>query len=64
MILDGNQYNWEGVIFHPHGRVKINGNHQSVFRGLIEGVTVEINGYGFNMTGTGDSGADQISLVE
>ena len=64
MILDGNQYQWKGVIFHPNGRVKINGDHSSVFLGLIEGVTVEINGNGFNMTGTGDSGFDDISLVE
>jgi hypothetical protein len=64
MILDGNQYTWKGVIFHPNGRVKINGDHSSVFTGLIEGVTVEINGNGFNMTGTGDSGFDDISLVE
>jgi hypothetical protein len=64
MILDGNQYNWKGVIFHPNGRVKINGDHSSVYLGLIEGVTVEINGNGFNMTGTGGSGFDDISLVE
>ena len=64
MILDGNQYNWKGVIFHPNGRVKINGDHSSVYLGLIEAVTVEINGNGFNMTGTGDSGFDDISLVE
>jgi hypothetical protein len=64
MILDGNHYTWKGVIFHPNGRVKINGDHSSVFMGLIEGVTVEINGNGFNMTGTGGSTFDDISLVE
>jgi hypothetical protein len=64
MILDGNQYSWKGVIFHPNGRVKINGDHSSVYLGLVEAVTVEINGNGFNMTGTGGSGLDDIALVE
>ena len=64
MILDGDEYDWKGVIFHPNGRVKINGNHSSVFLGLIEGVTVEINGNGFNMTGTGGAMDDDIALVE
>jgi Putative Flp pilus-assembly TadE/G-like len=64
MILDGYEYNWTGVIFHPNGRVKINGDHSSVYTGLIEGVTVEINGNGFNMTGTGAAMDDDIALVE
>jgi hypothetical protein len=64
LILDGNAYDWKGVIFHPNGRVKINGNELSIFAGLIEGLTVEVNGNGFNMTGTGETIFDFISLVE
>jgi Putative Flp pilus-assembly TadE/G-like len=64
MILDGYEYNWTGVIFHPRGRVKINGDHSSVYVGLIEAVTVEINGNGFSMSGTGASTDDDIALVE
>jgi hypothetical protein len=64
LILDGNAYDWKGVIFHPNGRVKINGNELSIFAGLIEGLTVEVNGNGFNMTGTGETTFDFISLVE
>ena len=26
LILDGNGYDWEGVIFHPGGRIKLNGD--------------------------------------
>jgi hypothetical protein len=64
LILDGYEYEWSGVIYHPNGRVKINGDHSSVYVGLIEGVTVEINGNGFSMTGTGGSMDDDIALVE
>jgi hypothetical protein len=65
MILDGDHYNWEGVIFHPGGRIKINGNHDSVLKGLIEGREVHANGDGFNMQGTGPATAGKmIALVE
>lgn len=65
LILDGNGYDWEGVIFHPGGRIKLNGDNDSVLKGLIEGLEVEINGNGFQMVGQGpDSGENLIALVE
>jgi hypothetical protein len=65
MILNGNNYDWEGIIFHPNGRIKINGDADSVLTGLIEGLEVEVNGNGFNMVGTGPAtGGFAISLVE
>ncbi len=64
LILDGNNFNWTGTIFHPRGRVKINGDQYSILNGLIEGLHVEVNGYGFSMNGTGPSSDDDIALVE
>lgn len=64
MILDAHAFDWSGVIFHPRGRVKINGDHLSVLDGLIEGFHVEVNGNGFMMNGTGPESLDDISLIE
>jgi Putative Flp pilus-assembly TadE/G-like len=65
MVLNGNSYDWTGVIFHPRGRVKINGNADSSLTGLIEGLEVEVNGNAFRMTGTGPKTAGRsIELVE
>ena len=65
LILDGNGYDWEGVIFHPNGRIKLNGDSSSILKGLIEGVEVEINGNGFEMVGRGpNTGAREIALIE
>jgi hypothetical protein len=65
MSLNGNNYEWEGIIFHPGGRIKINGDEMSILTGLIEGREVEINGNVFNMTGTGPlTGQDVIFLLE
>ena len=65
LILDGNGYDWEGVIFHPGGRIKINGDSASVLKGLIEGLEVEVNGNGFHMVGQGpNAGAGHIALIE
>jgi Putative Flp pilus-assembly TadE/G-like len=64
MILDAHAFHWSGVIFHPRGRVKINGDHDSVLTGLIEGLHVEVNGNGFQMHGTGPESLDDISLIE
>lgn len=64
LILDGNNFNWTGTIFHPRGRVKINGDQYSVLNGLIEGLHVEVNGYGFTMNGTGPASDDDIALIE
>lgn len=64
MILDAHAFEWSGIIFHPGGRVKINGDHDSVLTGLIEGLHVEVNGNGFRMNGTGPESLDDISLIE
>jgi len=64
MVLNGDDSEWSGIIFHPRGRIKIDGNQESILRGLIEAVDVEVNGNGFNMDGTGEESQEQISLVE
>jgi hypothetical protein len=65
MSLNGNNYDWKGIIFHPGGRIKINGDEMSILTGLIEGREVEINGNVFNMKGTGPlTGQDIIFLLE
>jgi formylmethanofuran dehydrogenase subunit C len=65
MILNGNSYDWEGIIFHPGGRVKINGNADSTLTGMIAAKKVEINGEAFRMFGTGPQTAGtSIALVE
>jgi hypothetical protein len=64
MILDGNGFDWTGVIFHPRGRVKLNGDSYSVLHGLIEGLQVEVNGNGFEMHGTGPHSDDDLALIE
>jgi Putative Flp pilus-assembly TadE/G-like len=64
MVLNGDNFEWEGIIFHPRGRVKIDGNQDSVLRGMIEGFHVEVNGNGFTMEGTGDMTMDFIGLIE
>jgi hypothetical protein len=64
MVLNGDNFEWEGIIFHPRGRVKIDGNQDSVLRGMIEGFHVEVNGNGFTMEGTGDLTKDFIGLIE
>jgi hypothetical protein len=64
LILDGGGFDWTGIIFHPRGRVKLNGDSYSVLRGLIEGLDVEVNGNGFQMHGTGESSDEELILVE
>jgi Putative Flp pilus-assembly TadE/G-like len=64
MVLNGDNFTWEGIIFHPRGRVKVDGNQDSILRGLIEGFHVEVNGNGFTMEGTGEETMDFIGLVE
>ncbi|HEU0303345.1 MAG TPA: pilus assembly protein TadG-related protein [Gaiellaceae bacterium] len=65
LVLNGNSYDWSGIIFSPYARIKINGDESSVLNGMIEGLEVEINGNTFNMIGTGPSGAKRkIKLVE
>jgi hypothetical protein len=64
MILDAHSFDWAGVIFHPKGRVKINGDSASVLNGLIEGYHVEVNGNGFTMNGTGPESQEDIALIE
>jgi hypothetical protein len=65
MVLNGNGYDWEGIIFHPRGRVKINGDNDSYLDGMIEALEVEVNGNGFRMNGSGPQTAGvSIALVE
>jgi hypothetical protein len=65
MVLNGNSYNWSGIIFHPGGRVKINGNADSFLNGMIEARQVEVNGNAFRMAGDGPKTAGTIiALVE
>jgi hypothetical protein len=65
MVLNGNSYDWEGIIFHPGGRVKINGNADSTLTGMIAALEVEVNGNAFRMFGTGPQTAGtSIALVE
>ena len=65
LVLNGFDYDWEGMIFHPGGRVKINGDASSIIRGMIQGLQVEINGASFNMQGRGPAATRRvISLVE
>jgi hypothetical protein len=65
MILDGNSYDWEGIIFHPGGRVKINGNADSTLTGMIAAMEVEVNGEAFRMFGSGpETAGTSIALVE
>jgi hypothetical protein len=64
MVLNGDNFEWEGIIFHPRGRVKVDGNQDSVLRGMIEGFHVEVNGNGFTMEGTGEETQEQIGLLE
>ena len=65
LILNGFDYDWEGMIFHPGGRVKINGDASSIIHGMIQGLQVEINGASFQMQGMGPAATRRvISLVE
>jgi hypothetical protein len=64
LVLDGGGFDWTGIIFHPRGRVKLNGDSYSVLRGLIMGLDVEVNGNGFKMHGTGESSDEELILVE
>jgi hypothetical protein len=64
-LVNGNGGVWKGRIFHPCGRVIVNGNSSSTIEGAIYAKLVRINGGGFNMIGKGASGADKITaLVE
>lgn len=64
-VLDGRGYNWQGIIFQPNGRVKINGDASSVYQGLIEAQTVLVNGQGLKIIGAaGVKSPTVISLIE
>jgi Putative Flp pilus-assembly TadE/G-like len=65
MVLNGNSYDWEGIMFAPRARVKINGNADSTLTGMIAAMKVEVNGEAFRMFGTGPQTAGvSIALVE
>lgn len=70
LVLNGEDYRWEGVIFNPCGEVRINtfgvlaGSTEGLV-GTIYGFSVEINGSDFKMIGTGVTPDSFIlSLVE
>jgi Putative Flp pilus-assembly TadE/G-like len=62
MILNGENYHWEGIIMSPCGRIKFNGQDAvagtSLLTGHIIAKEVEINGANFNMIGTGTPTGD------
>ena len=69
MVLNGENYHWEGIIMSPCGRIKFNGQDAvagtSHLLGQIIGLEVEINGQNFSMTGTGTPvGEFALALVE
>lgn len=64
-MVNGNGSVWEGVIFHPCGRIVVDGNSTSTVKGAIFGFQVKVNGNGFNMIGTGGSDLSKdTALVE
>ena len=65
-LINGNDSTWRGKVFHPCGRVLIDGNTTSSLEGSIYGERVKVNGNGFNMLGTGGAGGatTAIGLVE
>jgi len=69
MVLNGENYHWEGIIMSPCGRIKFNGQDAvagtSHLLGQIIANEVEINGQNFNMTGTGiPTGEFDLALYE
>jgi Putative Flp pilus-assembly TadE/G-like len=69
MVLNGENYHWEGIIMSPCGRIKFNGQDAvagtSHLLGQIIANEVEINGRNFNMTGTGSpTGEFELALFE
>jgi len=64
-MVNGNGGVWKGKIFHPCGRIIVDGNSTSTIEGAIYGFQVKINGNGFNMLGEGGADLDAaIALVE
>jgi Putative Flp pilus-assembly TadE/G-like len=65
-LFNGNNGSWTGKVFHPCGRILIDGNGTRSMQGAIYGLQVKVNGNGFTMIGTGGGGdaAKTIALVE
>lgn len=64
-LSNGNNGTWKGKVFHPCGRVLVNGNSAFAVQGAIYGLRVKVNGNGFTMTGTGGGAASKVvALVE
>jgi hypothetical protein len=68
MILNGENYHWEGIIMSPCGRIKFNGQDAvagtSLLTGQIIAKEVEINGANFNMIGTGQATGDFVLALD
>jgi hypothetical protein len=64
-LYNGNNGNWEGKVFHPCGRVLIDGDGTRTLKGAIYALRVRVNGNNFNMIGAGSGGgAKTVALVE
>jgi len=63
-LVNGNNNIWKGKIFHPCGRVIVNGNSSSTIEGAIYAKLVRINGGGFNMIGKSDAGGTIILALD
>jgi hypothetical protein len=64
-LYNGNSGSWEGKVFHPCGRVLIDGDGTRTLKGAIYALRVRVNGNNFTMIGTGAGGATKnVALVE
>jgi hypothetical protein len=63
-LVNGNNNVWKGKVFHPCGRVIVNGNSSSTIEGAIYAKLVRINGGGFNMIGKSDAGGTVILALD
>ena len=62
-LFNGNNGSWTGKVFHPCGRIIIDGNGTRSMQGAIYGLRVKVNGNGFTMTGTGGAGGATTALA-
>ena len=63
-LLNGNNSAWRGIVFHPCGKVIVDGNGNMSLEGAIYANQVLINGNGFNMVGRGRNGANVLLALD